>query len=191
MAARFVLSAPNQTKLPDLGVPEVAFAGRSNVGKSSLVGRLIGSPKLVRISRTPGRTQLLNLFEVDKQWSFVDLPGYGYAKLSKKQRKDLKEMVLGYFSDRVNLRVAVMVLDARRTEVSVEDLEMAQWIMAGGHNIIAAVTKCDLVPKNRRFNNMRKIEKSLGLETGAALQCSSKSGEGKSELLGRLKEVCS
>ena len=191
MAARFVLSAPTQDKLPELGVPEVAFAGRSNVGKSSLIGRLIGAPKLVRVSRTPGRTQLLNLFEVDKQWSFVDLPGYGYAKLSKKQRKELKEMVLGYFSGRVNLRVAVMVLDARRTDVSPDDLEMAKWIMGGGHNIIAAVTKCDLIPKNRRLNNIRKIEKGLGLEPGSAVQCSSKSGEGKGELLGRLKEVCS
>ena len=190
MAARFVLSAPSQAKLPDLGIPEVAFAGRSNVGKSSLIGRLIGSPKLVRVSRTPGRTQLLNLFEVDGQWSFVDLPGYGYAKLSKKQRKDLRGMVLGYFSDRQTLRVAVMVLDARRTEVSDDDLEMAQWILAGGHDIIAAGTKSDLVPKNRRLNNIRKIEKSLGLERGAALQCSSKSGEGKNELLGRLKDIC-
>src|SRR5687767_11451889 len=96
MSAHFVASAPRVEVLPSTGMPEIAFIGRSNVGKSSLIGLLLGRAKLVRTSRTPGRTQTLNLFSFEERIAVVDLPGYGYAKLSKAQRAQMEEMVQGY-----------------------------------------------------------------------------------------------
>ena len=190
MAPRFIASAPSFSKLPELDLPEIAFAGRSNVGKSSLIGRLIGQASLVRTSRTPGRTQMLNLFQVDNNWAFVDLPGYGYAKLSKTQRKDLQIMIADYLARRETLRAVVLVLDVRRTKVSDDDISAADWVAHHGKILVPAITKCDLVPKNKRLNNVRQIEKQLGLGVGEAVVCSSKSGEGKRALYSRLIEVC-
>lgn len=190
MAPKFIASAPSFSKLPELDLPEIAFAGRSNVGKSSLIGRLIGQASLVRTSRTPGRTQMLNLFQVDNNWAFVDLPGYGYAKLSKTQRKDLQIMIADYLARRETLRAVVLVLDARRTKVSDDDISAADWVAHHGKILVPAITKCDLVPKNKRLNNVRQIEKQFGLGAGEAVVCSSKSGEGKRALYSRLIEVC-
>jgi GTP-binding protein len=190
MAAKFIASAPTFSKLPELGLPEIGFAGRSNVGKSSLIGRLIGQASLVRTSRTPGRTQMLNLFEVDKSWAFVDLPGYGYAKLSKTQRKELQIMIADYLARRETLRAIVLVLDARRTKVSEDDIAAVDWVTHHGRILVPAITKCDLVPKNKRLNNVRQIEKQLEMPAGSAIVCSAKSGEGKRQLYSRLTEVC-
>ncbi len=189
MVAQFVMSAPNFEGLPDHGLPEVAFAGRSNVGKSSLVGNLLGSPKLVRTSRTPGRTQLLNLFVHKDELAVVDLPGYGYAKLSHTDRRRMSAMMRAYIAERHCLRGVVLVLDARRDGVSVLDAEMAQWAVEHHRPVLLAVTKCDLVPKNRRLHQARLLEKTLGVPEGATLLCSSKSHEGLKELHGRMMEL--
>ena len=190
MAAKFIASAPSFSKLPEIGLPEVGFVGRSNVGKSSLIGRLIGQASLVRTSRTPGRTQMLNLFQVGSTWAFVDLPGYGYAKLSKTQRKSLQIMISDYLARRETLRAIVLVLDARRTKVSDDDLAAVDWVNHHGRILVPAITKCDLVAKNKRLNHIRQIEKQLELAPGAAIVCSAKSGEGKRQLYSRLNEVC-
>jgi GTP-binding protein len=190
MAPRFIASSPNFSKLPVLDLPEIAFAGRSNVGKSSLIGRLIGQASLVRTSRTPGRTQMLNLFQVDNRWAFVDLPGYGYAKLSKTQRKELQIMIADYLARRDTLRAVVLVLDARRTKVSDDDLTAVDWVAHHNRLLVPAITKSDLVPKNKRLNNVRQIEKQLQVQPGTAVVCSAKSGEGKRALYSRLIEVC-
>ena len=190
MAPRFIASSPNFAKLPELDLPEIAFAGRSNVGKSSLIGRLIGQASLVRTSRTPGRTQMLNLFQVDNRWAFVDLPGYGYAKLSKTQRKELQIMIADYLARRETLRAVVLVLDARRTKVSDDDLTAVDWVAHHNRLLVPAITKSDLVPKNKRLNNVRQIEKQLQVQPGTAVVCSAKSGEGKRALYSRLIEVC-
>lgn len=190
MGARFIASSPVFAKLPVLGLPEVAFAGRSNVGKSSLIGRLIGQPSLVRTSRTPGRTQMLNLFEVDERWAFVDLPGYGYAKLSKKMRQDMEIMIADYLARRETLRAVVLVLDARRTKVSDDDLSAVDWVTQHNRELLPVITKCDLIPKNKRLNHVRQIEKQLQIPQGEAVVCSAKSGEGKKALYGRLLQAC-
>ncbi|MBT6177496.1 MAG: YihA family ribosome biogenesis GTP-binding protein [Deltaproteobacteria bacterium] len=190
MAPRFIASSPNFSKLPVLDLPEIAFAGRSNVGKSSLIGRLIGQASLVRTSRTPGRTQMLNLFQVDNRWAFVDLPGYGYAKLSKTQRKELQIMIADYLARRDTLRAVVLVLDARRTKVSDDDLTAVDWVAHHNRLLVPAITKSDLVPKNKRLNHVRQIEKQLQVQAGTAVVCSAKSGEGKRALYSRLIEVC-
>lgn len=189
MAAQFIMSAPNVEGLAQDNLPEVAFTGRSNVGKSSLVGALMGKPQLVRTSRTPGRTQLLNMFVWDEKLSIIDLPGYGYARLSKTERERMDVMSRGYMRDRANLRGVVLVLDCRRDDVTDYDQRMASWILQHNRPLLLAMTKCDLVPKNRRLHFLRKLEKAMGVPPGWAVMCSSKSREGQDELRKRLWEL--
>lgn len=187
-AARFVASAPVLAVLPDVGLPEVAFAGRSNVGKSSLIGMLLGQPGLVRSSRTPGRTQHLNLFVFEERLAVVDMPGYGYAKLSKTQRAHMSALIASYLDGRQALRGVVLVLDARREEVSPLDVETAHAVTERHIPLLVAVTKVDLVPKNRLRHQVARIERSLGTGEGALL-CSAVSGDGRRELVARLEEL--
>ena len=160
--SRFLLSASSVAGLPDLGLPEVALAGRSNVGKSSLLGQILQRPKLVRTSRTPGRTRALNLFLFERRLALMDLPGYGYAKLPKSERARLRTMLEGYIAEREPLLGVVLLLDIR---------------------------KVDLVGKNRRQHPVRQIERALGVPDGAAVLCSSETGDGRAELVARLAEL--
>jgi len=149
MAARFIQSASTPNGLPDLGLPEVAFVGRSNVGKSTLIGRTLGKPGLVRTSRTPGRTQLLNLFVLDEAIAIVDMPGYGYAKLPKTQRAAIDRLVQGYLTDRDGLKGVIQVVDARRDPVSDYDAFVSSWVLEQERPLLVALTKIDLIPKNQ------------------------------------------
>jgi GTP-binding protein len=189
MAARFVTSAPDVQSLPDLGLPEAAFAGRSNVGKSSLLGAVLGQRSLVRTSRTPGRTQHLNLFVLDDRLALVDLPGYGYAKLSKRDRARLATMLDGYLAHRRDLLGVVQLLDARRDRVTGEDRTLTESVLRHHRGLLVAITKIDLVAKNKRLHFVRRIEKDLGIPAGQALLCSARTGEGKKELVTRLLEL--
>ncbi len=189
MSARFVASATTAAQLPVLSLPEVAVVGRSNVGKSSLIGKILGAPRIVRTSRTPGRTQTLNLFELADRFALVDLPGYGFAKLSRKLRQELREMMFAYIAQRGPLCGVVLVLDARRDRVSADDREMASWVLKQQRLLLLAVTKIDLVPKNRRLTALTAIEKDLGVPSGTAVSCSAKTGEGKDLLVAKLREV--
>lgn len=169
--------------------PEVAFAGRSNVGKSSLIGALLRDPKLVRTSRTPGRTQLLNLFQYESLW-VVDLPGYGYAKTSKVQRQALEVMIRNYLLRREGLAGVVQVIDARRDPVSDYDRSMVAWLLEAGRWVLLALTKIDLIPKNRRLARIRAIEKQLEVPAGSSVAVSARTGEGRDALYARLVELC-
>jgi GTP-binding protein len=187
--ARFVASALDPKTLPVTGCAEVAFVGRSNVGKSSLLGLVLGQPKLVRTSRTPGRTQALNLFLSGDNLAVVDLPGYGYAKLSKDQRSRIERMVRNYLLQRRALCGVVLLVDARRQEVVDSDLAMAQWVTEAGRQLLLVVTKADLVPKNQLGNVVRSIEARFGVPRGTVLVCSAKTGQGRQELLALLLEL--
>ena len=189
MQAEFVMSAPQPAGLRDLGLPEVAFVGRSNVGKSTLVGRLLKRPKLVRTSRTPGRTQLLNLF-TDGRLAYVDLPGYGYAKLSKRDRARMQALVYDYLALRRTLTGVVQILDARRASVTDADRETTAWILRADRPLLVLMSKADLVAKTHRLAQQRRVEKDLGLPPGVVLLCSGKTGEGLDELRSRLDELC-
>ena len=187
--ASFVLSAPDVAGLPDHPHVEVAFAGRSNVGKSSLLGRLLQAPSLVRTSRTPGRTQLLNLFMRGDAMALVDLPGYGFAKLSHTQRDNLAQMMRRYVARRALLRGLVVVLDARRTGGSALDQQMVAWALDHGRQVLLAITKSDLVPKTKQLHHARLLEKAMDVPPGCAVLCSSRSGAGTTELQRRLGEL--
>jgi GTP-binding protein len=189
MSARFVASANMPEGLPDLGLVEIAFAGRSNVGKSSLLGAVLGDPKLVRTSRTPGRTQALNLFALDDVLAFVDLPGYGYAKLAKDRRHELERMLRAYFEARRRHGGIVLLVDARRDEVSDLDRAFTEWVVNADLRLLVAVTKIDLVPKNRKDNVLKVIEQGLGIPRGSALGCSAKTGTGVRELVNSLFQL--
>lgn len=187
-SAKFVCSAVTPGQYPPDDLPEVAFAGRSNVGKSSLINKILNRKKLVRTSKTPGRTQLLNFFEINELWRFVDLPGYGYAKVPAEVQKRWRPMVESYLTTRVNLRGMVWLLDIRR-EVSKEDLQLWDWLQAKQVEVIIVVTKADKLSKNKRNKQAASIAKSLGRKAQELIQFSATSGEGKDEIWQALHQL--
>jgi len=189
MAARFVTGATDARALPDLNLPEFAFIGRSNVGKSSLLAMVLGQPKLVRVSRTPGRTRELNLFTLNGQYALVDLPGYGYAHASKADRAALRELIAQYVFVRENVSGIVLVVDARREQGMPADREMASAVRETGRPLLVVVTKMDLVPKNRALACVRRIEAALDIPAGVSVAASAKTGQGRAEILARFAEL--
>ena len=187
-SAKFVCSAVSPEQYPPDDLPEVAFAGRSNVGKSSLINKILNRKKLVRTSKTPGRTQLLNFFEINELWRFVDLPGYGYAKVPIEVQKRWRPMVEKYLTTRVNLRGMVWLLDIRR-EVSKDDLTLWDWLRTKQLTVIIVITKADKLSKNKRNKQAASIAKSLGMETRELIQFSATSGEGKDEIWQALRQL--
>jgi len=187
-SAKFVCSAVTPGHYPPDDLPEVAFAGRSNVGKSSLINKILNRKKLVRTSKTPGRTQLLNFFEINELWRFVDLPGYGYAKVPAEVQKRWRPMVESYLTTRVNLRGMVWLLDIRR-EVSKEDLTLWDWLQAKQVTVIIVITKADKLSKNKRNKQAASIAKSLGRKAQELIQFSATSGEGTDEIWQALRQL--
>ena len=187
-SAKFLCSAVTPEQYPPADLPEVAFAGRSNVGKSSLINKILNRKKLVRTSKTPGRTQLLNFFEINEVYRFVDLPGYGYAKVPAEVQKRWRPMVETYLTRRPNLRGMVLLLDIRR-EPSKEDLNLWYWLQTTSIEVIIVVTKVDKLSKNKRNKQMAAIARSLGCKREELLQFSAMTGEGKDELWKRLLKL--
>jgi GTP-binding protein len=146
MAARFIISAVRPDQFPPQAEPEIAFLGRSNVGKSSLLNALLGtnagSGAVARVSRSPGRTQMINFFEVDGGFRFVDLPGYGFAKVPLEISKKWKALIEQYLLDRAGLLVAVLLVDSRRGWMD-KDLELRQWLEANNVPFMVVATKID------------------------------------------------
>src|SRR5579862_5416985 len=142
MAARFIISAAGPEQFPAETDPEIAFLGRSNVGKSSLLNALVGSGDVARISSRPGCTQLINFYEVDGGYRFVDLPGYGFAKVPQAISRTWKELIERYLLGRGALRLSVIVLDARHGWME-KDLELRDWLECHGRPYLAIATKTD------------------------------------------------
>ena len=161
--AEFIKSATRPAHYPEESLPEIAFAGRSNVGKSSLINVLVNRKNLVRTSNTPGRTQLINFFRINDTFTFVDLPGYGFAKVPLAVKKEWGPMMETYLSRRKNLRGTVLILDIRRIP-STEDLQMLQWLRACGIPPLLVVTKCDKLSKNQRSRQAAVIARQVGVE---------------------------
>jgi len=184
-SAHFVKSATRPAHYPEGDLPEIAFAGRSNVGKSSLVNVLVNRKNLVRTSSTPGRTQLINFFQVNDCFTLVDLPGYGYAKVPLEVKKAWRPMMETYLSKRRNLRGVVLILDIRRTPVE-EDLQMLAWLRAYSVPPVLVVTKCDKVSKNERAKQTAIIAKQLGVDRSELNFFSALSREGKDGIWARI-----
>ncbi len=171
-SARFVISASRPEEFPTADLPEVAFAGRSNVGKSSLINTLAGTEGLARTSRTPGRTRLLNWFRIDpmkgKPLYFVDLPGYGYAAVDRGMRESWRPLMERYLSDRPALRAVVLLIDIRRGPED-EELDFAPWLMERGITVIPVITKVDKLGKAQRLPIASRVRKELGLKRDPVL----------------------
>ena len=179
LSAEFVLSAKEPVHYPPAGLPEIAFAGRSNVGKSSLINTLLKRKGLARTSNTPGRTQEINFFSVNNRMYFIDLPGYGYAKVPEKMRKNWGPMIETYLSQRQTLRLVVLILDVRR-DPSEEDRQLIGWLQFYRLPFFIVLTKIDKVSRNQLGLRQRQIGGGLGLSSATPLiSFSAKTGEGK------------
>lgn len=176
--AVFIKSAARPKDYPPPALPEVAFVGRSNVGKSSLINVLAGRKGLVRTSSTPGRTQLINFFDINSALTLVDLPGYGYAKAPPELRKQWGPMMEAYLSGRESLKAVVLILDIRRTP-SDGDLQMLKWLDSYQVAPILVVTKCDKLSKNERARQMLLIAHAVNRDPKTLLPFSALSKEGR------------
>ncbi len=160
----FVTSASKPDEFPPPTLPELAVVGRSNVGKSSLINSLVGQDRLARTSRTPGRTRLVNWFEVETapRFHLVDLPGFGYAEVSQAMRESWRPLIESYLTDRTTLAGVLLLIDIRRGAEE-EELDFVPWLAERKTPIVVALTKCDKLPKNKRTLEVMRQKKLLGL----------------------------
>jgi GTP-binding protein len=183
-AAEFLTAAARPADFPREGAPEVAFLGRSNVGKSSLINRLVNRKALARTSTTPGKTRLLHWYRVTRDgvevW-LVDLPGYGFARVSKQERAGWQALVESYLASRQTLRLAVLLQDLRR-DVSEDETLLLAWLAQRGVPALVALTKCDKLKPMRRAERVRALVAELKLPPGQVLATSAETGLGIDEL---------
>lgn len=166
---------------PEPTLPEVAFAGRSNVGKSSLINALVRRKKLARVSNTPGRTREINFFGVNGQFVLADLPGYGYARVSKERRAAWRPLIEGYLRRSPKLRGVVQLLDSRRDPTD-DDLQMLEFLAEVGTPAIIVATKVDKLPKGGRPERIEKLAGDAGVALDQVIPFSAVTGEGRDEL---------
>ncbi len=183
-----VISAVKQEQYPNDMLPEIALAGRSNVGKSSFINRMIQRKNMARTSSKPGKTQTLNFYLINEMLYFVDVPGYGYAKVSKKERQAWGKMMEQYFSTRKQLKLAILIVDLRHKPTE-DDLLMYDFFKHYEIPTLVIATKMDKVPKTKRPSHLKKIKEELDLEAGdILLPFSSETGEGKNEVWGAIRK---
>jgi GTP-binding protein len=186
MDAAFLKSAFQESQYPPPDKTEVAFAGRSNVGKSSLLNTLVNRKNLARTSSTPGRTQALNFFRVNGRFTFVDLPGYGYARVSLEVKRAWRRMVETYLRHRPNLKAVVVIVDIRRG-LEKEERELIEWLGREGKNVVLVLTKIDKLSRRDRASRVRQMEKDVSpVLSQAPILFSAKTGEGRKEIWDRL-----
>jgi GTP-binding protein len=181
ISAEFVTSAAKPAQYPPAFLPEIAFAGRSNVGKSSLINTLVNRRHLVKTSSTPGRTQLINFFDINRQIGFVDLPGYGYAKVPVSVRKNWGPMIETYLRGRPTLKGVVIIMDIRRLPGQAE-LNLLDWL---NHYSIAGIfvlTKTDKLSKSKQLQQHQLIARGLEMDKEKFILFSAKSRRGKDTL---------
>ncbi|EOS58582.1 ribosome biogenesis GTP-binding protein YihA/YsxC [Paenibacillus barengoltzii] len=185
--AEFIISAVGPNQYPEDALPEIALAGRSNVGKSSLINRMINRKNLARTSSTPGKTQHLNYYRVNDQLYFVDVPGYGYAKVSKSQREVWGKMIEKYLQEREMLKLVLQIIDLRHPPTKDDEL-MYDWLKAYELPVCVVATKADKVPKSRWQKHLKIIKEALVLRAGDPLILfSSEEGIGKDELWAQIE----
>ncbi|MFS9035867.1 ribosome biogenesis GTP-binding protein YihA/YsxC [Streptococcus australis] len=161
--ADILLSATNKSHYPQDDIPEVALAGRSNVGKSSFINTMLNRKNLARTSGKPGKTQLLNFFNIDDKLRFVDVPGYGYARVSKKEREKWGKMIEEYLTSRENLRAVVSLVDLRH-EPSADDVQMYEFLKYYEIPVILVATKADKIPRGKWNKHESMIKKKLDFD---------------------------
>ena len=186
VSAEFMTGAVSSRQYPTPMYPELAFVGRSNVGKSSLINSLLNRKKLVKTSQTPGKTQEINFFKVNDDLIFADLPGYGFARVPAPVRNRWKKMIESYLLKRKSLVAVVLIVDVRRSP-SPLDIDLQRWLHACGVEYIMVATKADKLSQSEINKQVREINGTFfGEREGEAILYSSKSGRGKKELWSRI-----
>lgn len=189
-SAEFIKSAFEQAHWTTDNLPEISFLGRSNVGKSSLINSLLGRKGLARTSNTPGRTQSINFFLINERFYFVDLPGYGYARVSKTMRADWGVMAEEYLSEREELKLSIQLIDARHKPTKLDD-QLNEWLVFNKKNHIVVATKADKLSTNNLNKSLKEIRAAF--RKSRIIAYSSVSGLGKDavwqEIGGALEKV--
>jgi len=187
-SAEFVTSAATPSQYPPEGLPEIAFAGRSNVGKSSLINVLVNRKRLVKTSSTPGRTQLVNFFDINDYITFVDLPGYGWARVPDSVRKNWGPMIETYLSGRSTLKGVVVILDIRRTPRK-EEHDLIAWLE---HYSIASrlvLTKVDKLSKTKMARQRAAVARELARDASDLILFSAKSRQGREDVWKAIEQL--
>jgi GTP-binding protein len=190
-SAIFDRSAPDLESCPDESLPEFAFIGRSNVGKSSLLNMLVGEAGLARVSPTPGFTKLINVFTMNKRWRLVDLPGYGHAHVARKDKTQFNMAVLDYLENRPNLSVVFALVESGLTPQAI-DLEFIEWLVSHTLPFVLVFTKTDKVSAATAQANIAAFTARISAwfeKPPAMFTCSAETGRGRQELLGVIGET--
>lgn len=186
-SAEFIVSAVNIQQYPDDRLPEIALAGRSNVGKSSFINRMIQRKGLAKTSSKPGKTRTINFYKINESFYFADVPGYGYAQVSKKERDEWGPMMEEYFQLRESLRAVVLVVDIRHTPTN-DDVLMYDFLKHFDLPAIVVATKVDKIKRGKRPKHIKKIVHKLRVEReDAVIPFSAETGEGKEKVWSTLK----
>ena len=181
ISAEFIKSAVEISHYPAESLPEIAFAGRSNVGKSSLINSLLNKKNLVKVSSSPGKTRLINFFKINNQFSFVDLPGYGFARVPPDIKKKWGKMVETYLKKRRNLKIVILILDIRHTPTE-NDEKMLEWLDHYKIQTVFIANKSDKIKKREKNKQVQTILNTLKRPDGRAIVYSSKNKEGIKDL---------
>ena len=184
--AEFVRSAAKTADFPKDGLPQVVFAGRSNVGKSSVINRLLNRKNFARVGSAPGKTTHINYFLIDQKLYLVDLPGYGYAKVSKQERDRWGRLIEAWFADTARMALGMLVVDARHKPTA-DDCTMTEVFLSSGKPFAVVANKLDKLKKSEVEGNLLQIRETLVLpESVSVILFSAEKGEGKSQLLGEI-----
>lgn len=184
--AQFIRSAAKTADFPRDGLPQVVFAGRSNVGKSSVINRMLNRKNFARVGSAPGKTTHINYFLIDQKLYLVDLPGYGYAKVSKQERDRWGRLIEAWFADSQRMALGVLVVDARHKPTA-DDCTMARVFLASEKPFIVVANKLDKLKKSEMEKNLQLIRETLALTDDIPLiSFSAEKGDGKNELLGQI-----
>ena len=187
--ADFITSMKDYGEFATKGCPEVAFAGKSNVGKSSMINRVTNRSKLARTSATPGKTRLINVYQVNGEINFIDLPGYGFAKVSKAEKLSWGKMMQDYFARTENLCHVFHLVDIRH-EPSTEDREMNVFLRQAGIPFTVVATKADKISRGARLKYIAPICRALAVQPWQVIPFSAEDGTGKDALLEMIERVC-
>jgi GTP-binding protein len=187
--AEFIISAVGPSQYPQDALPEIALAGRSNVGKSSLINKMISRKNLARTSSQPGKTQTLNYYLINQDLYFVDLPGYGYAKVSKTKRQEWGKFIENYLLEREELKLLILLVDLRHPPTK-DDQAMYEWLIHNDITVVVVATKADKIPKGKWAKHAKITRETLGmLKDDKLVVFSSEIGLGKDELWAILEEA--
>ncbi len=186
-SAAFVISLPKYGTFPGKGLPQIAVAGKSNVGKSSLINGLCRRKGLAKTSGTPGKTRLINVFLLNETLHLIDLPGYGYAKVSKTEKESWGKMMEEYFSQSQDLKVMLQLVDIRH-EPTKDDVQMVNFLRDNGIPFIVAATKADKLSKAQRQRALHLVARTLAVQPWDIFPWSAETGEGRDAILKKLDE---